>query len=190
MQIHELNSFVGTPSSTDYLAIDDGNTTTKVPATSLGVSTAMTQAEAEAGTITGLRVISPSVFKSAVLAIAKTIADTWLPQSVVHIVETGTTGIWQYRKWSDGTYDAWGKLSATGLELTQQSGGTYYSATSVALPNPSFSTGITSVELTPTAPLQSGIFVYRATANNIDFRAHSSMSNASATAFVQIRGTW
>lgn len=185
MQIHELNSFVGTPSSTDYLAIDDGDTTTKVPATDLGITTEMTQAEAEAGTETAPRVVNPSVFKTAVEALFETFL-----QNTVRIVETGTNGIWQYRKWSDGTYDAWGKLSATGLELTQQSGGTYYSATSVSLPNPSFSTGITSVELTPTAPLQSGIFVYRATANNIDFRAHSSMSNASATAFVQIRGTW
>lgn len=185
MQIHELNSFVGTPSSTDYLAIDDGGTTTKVPATDLGITTEMTQAEAEAGIETAPRVVNPSVFKTAVEALFETFL-----QNTVRVVETGTDGIWQYRKWSDGTYDAWGKLSATGLELTQQSGGTYYSATSVPLPNPSFSTGIASVELTPTAPLQSGIFVYRATANNIDFRAHSSMSNASAAAFVQIRGTW
>lgn len=35
MQIHELNSFVGTPSSTDYLAIDDGSTTSKIGATGL-----------------------------------------------------------------------------------------------------------------------------------------------------------
>lgn len=111
MQIHELNSFVGTPSNSDYLAIDDGATTTKVPATSLGVSTAMTQAEAEAGNITDLRVISPSVFKSAVLAIAKTIADIWLPQSVVHIVEAGTSGDWTYRKWSDGRTEAWASYS-------------------------------------------------------------------------------
>lgn len=68
MQIHELNSFVGTPSNSDYLAIDDGATTTKVPATSLGVSTAMTQAEAEAGTETAPRVISPAVLNSFVEA--------------------------------------------------------------------------------------------------------------------------
>ena len=78
MQIHELNSFVGTPSSTDYLAIDDGNETTKVPASNLGVTAQMTQAEAEAGTVTAPRVIAPSIFKSAVLAIARTISDTWV----------------------------------------------------------------------------------------------------------------
>lgn len=61
MQIHELNSFSGTPGSGDYLAIDDGNTTKKVPATSLGVNTPMTLAEAQAGSVTDPRVISPSV---------------------------------------------------------------------------------------------------------------------------------
>jgi len=127
MQIHELNSFVGTPSSTDYLAIDDGDTTTKVPATSLGVSTAMTQAEAEAGTITDLRVISPSVFKSAVLAIAKTISDKWLPLSVVHIVEAGTSGGWTWHKWSDGTVEAWyNEYINQTFAFTTYSGNNYY----------------------------------------------------------------
>lgn len=35
MQIHELNNFVGTASSSDYLAIDSGTTTTKISATNL-----------------------------------------------------------------------------------------------------------------------------------------------------------
>ena len=76
MQIHELNSFIGTPSATDYLAIDDGTETNKVPATSLGVSTQMTQAEAEAGTVTDPRVVSPSVFKTSVESLAETVAET------------------------------------------------------------------------------------------------------------------
>lgn len=61
MQIHELNSFIGTPSATDYLAIDDGTETNKIPATDLGVSTQMTQTEATAGTVTDPRVIAPKV---------------------------------------------------------------------------------------------------------------------------------
>jgi len=32
MQIHELNSFVGTPSTGDYFAIDNGEETTKLDA--------------------------------------------------------------------------------------------------------------------------------------------------------------
>lgn len=76
MQIHELNSFVGTPGAGDYLAIDDGSETTKVEASNLGVTTQMTQAEAEAGTVTAPRVIAPSVFKASVESLAEIVAET------------------------------------------------------------------------------------------------------------------
>ena len=66
MQIHELNTFSGNPSQTDYLAVDDGNETMKVPATKVGVSTPMTAEEAEAGTETAPRVIAPAVLNSFV----------------------------------------------------------------------------------------------------------------------------
>ena len=75
MQIHELNSFSGTPASTDYLAVDDGVETLKIPATAVGVNTTMTVAEAEAGTSTEKRVVTPSVFKSAVESLAEPIAE-------------------------------------------------------------------------------------------------------------------
>lgn len=64
MQIHELNSFQGTPGDSDFIAIDNGTETLKVPATD--VYPAMTQAEAEAGTVTALRVIAPNIFKAAI----------------------------------------------------------------------------------------------------------------------------
>lgn len=86
MQIHELNTFVGTPSATDYLAIDDGTETNKVPATALGVSTQMTQAEAEAGTVTAPRVVSPSVFKASVESLAETVAETVAEKREVVVV--------------------------------------------------------------------------------------------------------
>lgn len=35
MQIHELSTFSGTPTTSDYLVIDDGSETTKLPATTL-----------------------------------------------------------------------------------------------------------------------------------------------------------
>lgn len=66
MQIHELNEFVGTPANDDYLAIDDGSQTTKVPATSLGVSTVMTAEEARAGTSTASRVITAKVLNDQI----------------------------------------------------------------------------------------------------------------------------
>lgn len=69
MQIHELNTFVGTPGAADYLPIDTGSETCKIAAGELGVSTQMTKAEAVAGQVTESRVVQPSVFKEAVEAI-------------------------------------------------------------------------------------------------------------------------
>lgn len=68
MQIHELNNFAGTPTSTDYLAIDNSTMTTKIGATGLGVQTQMTVAEAETGTSTGSRIITPQVLHDYVNA--------------------------------------------------------------------------------------------------------------------------
>ena len=100
MQIHELNSFTGSPTSTDYLAIDDGTETTKI---SLKDSVdgiiaddlpSMTQAEAESGIVTTKRVIAPSVFKASILAIARTISDTWVDITTprVNLDTTAATG--------------------------------------------------------------------------------------------------
>ena len=61
MQIHELNTFTGTPGSGDWLAMDNGTETTKVAASNVGVSTPMTLAEAQTGTVTDQRVISPKI---------------------------------------------------------------------------------------------------------------------------------
>lgn len=61
MQIHELNSYSGTPSDSTYLAIDDGSETSKIGADSVGITTAMTQSEAIAATSTSKRVITPAV---------------------------------------------------------------------------------------------------------------------------------
>ena len=61
MQIHELNNFAGTPTSSDYLAIDNSTTTTKIGATGLGVQDKLTVAEAETGTSTASRIVTPKV---------------------------------------------------------------------------------------------------------------------------------
>lgn len=111
MQIHELNTFVGTPSATDYLAIDNGTETNKVPATSLGVSTQMTQAEAEAGTLTDPRVVTPAVFKASVESlaepVAETVAETVSETVAERVVETavssGSNSNGKWVRFIDGT---------------------------------------------------------------------------------------
>lgn len=47
-------------------------------------------------------------------------------ESVPHIIESGTSVIWSYRKWSDGTAECWGKFAAI-TELSTQWAG-YYTA--------------------------------------------------------------
>ena len=76
MQIHELNAFSGTTGSSDYFAVDNGTETFKVAGNSIYPS--MTQSQAASGTSTTKMVITPSIFKSAVLAIARTISNRWV----------------------------------------------------------------------------------------------------------------
>ena len=140
MQIHELNTFTGDPGSGDFLAIDDGSTTKKIPAPNLGISTAMTQAEAETGTSTSKRVVTPSVFKSTVLAIAKTISDTWLAKDTVHVTSHGTNGEWYFRRWSDGTVEAWCTHSHGSQTGTAWVSPFYYYDTTLTIPLGIFTT--------------------------------------------------
>ena len=83
MQIHELNTFSGTPGSGDYLAIDNGTETMKVPGNS--IFAAMTQSQAQSGSNTVPKVIAPNVFKAAVLAIARTISGAWVDISAAKV---------------------------------------------------------------------------------------------------------
>lgn len=145
MQIHELNTFVGAPSATDYLAIDDGSETNKVPATALGVSTQMTQAEAEAGTVTDPRVISPSVFKSSMIDVVYPVGSyfetsdadfdpstewggTWtlVSSKDAYVVDEGTSGDWTYRKWSDGTSECWLNHTEPTAQAFNSTGNVFY----------------------------------------------------------------
>ena len=48
-------------------------------------------------------------------------------KNIVHIVESGTDGIWSYRKWSDGTAECWGKKTVS--VTTSTSWGGYYVGT-------------------------------------------------------------
>lgn len=50
----------------------------------------------------------------------------------ISIIEEGTSGIWTYRKYSDGTAECWGKAGAT-VNVTTAWGYLYYG--SIAVPN-------------------------------------------------------
>ena len=88
MQIHELDTYIGTPSETDFMVVDDGTETFKIPMPSVGVSTQMTLEEAETGTETAPRVITPAVLNSFVseqsVLVIEISAFTALPQIVTN----------------------------------------------------------------------------------------------------------
>lgn len=46
----------------------------------------------------------------------------------VHVVETGTSGIWKYRKWSDGTAECWGRTSSSSFTWSTYTTGLYYNS--------------------------------------------------------------
>lgn len=89
MQIHELNTYIGTLSETDFMAVDDGTETFKIPLPNVvGVSTQMTLAEAVAGESTEPRVITPAVLNSFVakesVLVVEVSTFTSLPQTVTN----------------------------------------------------------------------------------------------------------
>lgn len=88
MQIHELDTYIGTPSETDFMAVDDGTETFKIPLPNVGVTTEMTIAEAEAGTETAPRVITPAVLNSFVtkesVLVVEVASFSSLPQTVTN----------------------------------------------------------------------------------------------------------
>lgn len=84
MQIHELNTRAGTPGEGDWLAIDNGEETTKIGADKLGVTTAMTEAEITTGTNTQKRVISPAVAATLKALVLNVSSFSSLPKTVTN----------------------------------------------------------------------------------------------------------
>ena len=56
------------------------------------------------------------------------------------VIESGTDGIWTYRKWTDGTAECWGRTEATTYTHTTASGYGYYTTANFALPTGLFQT--------------------------------------------------
>lgn len=121
MQIHELNTYTGTPGEGDWLAIDDGDETKKVAANNLGVTTPMTEAEITSGTSTSPRVITPAVaatLKTLVLDVSsfsslpKTVTNSKITSDMVVLkAELGTPSA-QTADWTVTTSN--GSLQITG----------------------------------------------------------------------------
>lgn len=125
----------------------------------------------------------------------------------VYVIEKGTTSNdWDYRLWSDGTYEAWRSYGFTNITVNTSSAGTYYnSSTGVKdLTVPQFS-GYTNTSVTYAQGTEnesthsSGVYIYAidkssATGSSgsikITFRAHASTSTGSCGVDIYIKGTY
>lgn len=148
MQIHELPTFTGTPSSSDYLAIDSGTTTSKVAGVDMVNPDKLTVAEANTGTSTASRIVTPKVVHDYVTGAVSdgidnittsatetkwaniTGGDGSINDMANHIadytiVESGTSGDWMYRKYANGFAECFARFTPSGKQGTSY-GGMYY----------------------------------------------------------------
>lgn len=124
---------------------------------------------------------------------------------VIGIVETGTTSNnWDYRLWSDGTYEAWRSHGFTGMALTSSSAGTYYGdGETLSVPNfpNNDNTGVLQCICSENGAFthSSGVYLYQVTHNNattatasmtFQFRAHDSTSSGACGVDIYLRGTY
>lgn len=56
------------------------------------------------------------------------------------VIDSGISGIWTYRKWSDGTAECWARTAVTTYTHTTTSGYGYYTSANFALPDGLFQT--------------------------------------------------
>ena len=102
--------------------------------------------------------------------------------------QSGTDGIWEYRKYEDGTYHAW-YIGSVNLLAGSAFAGGYFHQSSSALTPPSFSTAVTSLYGSPNGAL---LMAYVGHAN--DFSTY--WLNGVATAVnnqpvrIDMYGTW
>lgn len=117
---------------------------------------------------------------------------TWISETILddEIVEEGTSGIWTYRKWSDGVYEVWGKTTNS-CAMTTAYGSTYYGSVNISI------AGLGFVEIKDMQITGQALGAYFATkidnltANTLTLSCRASNSNTiSVTHYVRITGTW
>lgn len=119
MQIHELNSFVGTPGAGDYFAIDDGTETTKLDAAVLSaiaesVATPIAETKAEsAATLREVLVFDVASFS----ALPQTVTNSNITSDMVVVNSVlgspaAQTGDWTVTT-SDGSLTVSGSISGS-----------------------------------------------------------------------------
>ena len=99
------------------------------------------------------------------------------------VYTTGTDNGWTYKKYADGTYEAWRTYNATGMSLTSASAGTYYNSSegnglkNIALPSFNVGTGYVAFA-NPTPSISSGVYISSYSLQMWN-RSNSALSNQS-----------
>lgn len=130
-------------------------------------------------------------------------------EEIVVVCGTGSSGGWTWRKYSDGTFDAWGEQDFSNITLDTSSSNTYYNNAceeasetkesgqkKITLP---FDFNISNCLVWPKEKpsMSSGIWVYNSGIDNqtektlrTDFRSHASLAKAVCSVKYYIHGKW
>lgn len=97
------------------------------------------------------------------------------------VIENGNNGTWRWTKWKSGKIELYGRFAYTGLNITQQSQGTYYGA-SKSETLPFYITTLLYIGSSSAGSLSSGIILYRSSVSGqtvtTEFRTHTSQTGA------------
>lgn len=120
---------------------------------------------------------------------------TWASETITDdvVVEEGTNNNWTYRKWKSGKYEAHRYYQATGMNITSQSGGTYYGGNKT-ISLPSFHSSTQCINYSNTSSQGSGVYINSVDVNGsnliIDYRAHASVTNTNCGGYLNLRGLY
>ena len=113
------------------------------------------------------------------------------------VIESGTDGIWTYRKWSDGTAECWGRSAPVTYTHTTASGYGYYTSANFDLPTGLFQTvevGIADrLQGTGSTPSNTliTINVRELTTTNFGVWVQSASTGSQSLAIsMYVKGTW
>ena len=107
------------------------------------------------------------------------------------IVEQGTSGIWKYRKWSDGTAECWGMTANASHAMTSPSGNGYWVAENHSLPSGVF-TSVNNVQANRNTG-QGLVFisVYGVSTTNIScYVSCTAQLTGSFSIYFSVKGRW
>lgn len=109
------------------------------------------------------------------------------------IVETGTSGIWTYRKWSDGTAECWGEIPSTAYAITGTWTNGRYASSGIDWPSGLFiNTPVASLNKNSSGAGLIWISISSNTSSHVNFYVcdTAGQSSVSLSIAIQAKGKW